>query len=235
MSDISKKAVDALNRIDRGEALTPDQGALVRPRLVQIADRGAIPFIRSDGIFVIKESYFPDDDGFEYIRSILMSSQRKHEQDRYISSIELYSGGAIGEYGIDYAGDPCADSWEGDDEGGWINPYHKAAPESLYEDSTKRWMVAEAERLRAEGETAETSEDLAFYEEELGQTTFHGNVKGFVSQEERARQNVQKAIKATIDKIIQNPETNDIGFHLKEHIKTGLDCRYTGTCRWRFS
>ena len=96
-------------------------------------------------------------------------------------------------------------------------------------------MVAKAQALRDAGETAETSSDLAFYERELGITTYQGNVKNFVTPEERARQNVRQALTSFWDKVIANSDTAEIGEHLRKYIKTGAVCRYIGIRRWRFT
>ena len=231
LSDIAREAKDALERIKNGEPLTDSQAALIRPRLQRIADSDAIPIVHANGFYLLGAGYFPDDDGFEYLQKILMASQRLNEIDRGVHVVELYSRGCIGAFGIQYSDN--VDDYGGDhDEDSWIKPYQTAAHDAILPDSTKHYMVTEVKRLRDEGADKEL---LAFYEKELGLSTFQGKSKDFVSEEEHARQNVQKATYLAFDKIIENPKTKEIGGYLKEHIKTGFICSYTGKRRWRFS
>ncbi len=58
----------------------------------------------------------------------------------------------------------------------------------------------------------------------------HCAVRG--GENERCRQNVRRSIKAAIIKIIEQDETEEIGLHLMDTIKTGSNCVYTGNWDW---
>jgi len=99
-----------------------------------------------------------------------------------------------------------------------------------------KWMRgsrSEAELTETEKEKErQIAEELLEIESVLSKTTFGGRIKHMHNDYDRNRQTVCKCIRLAISYLEDNPSTAHIGYHLREHVKTGARCRYTGKWKW---
>ena len=68
----------------------------------------------------------------------------------------------------------------------------------------------------------------------LNESTRKGRSKSFVSESEKVRQSVNKAINLALDKIEGKADTRLNGEHLRMNLKLGYRCAYFGDWKWKF-
>ncbi len=78
------------------------------------------------------------------------------------------------------------------------------------------------------------ADELLTIERYLSNTTFGGRIKHIHNNYDRNRQAVTKCIRLAIQYLEDHPDTAHIGQHIRENIKTGALCRYTGKFKWKF-
>ena len=83
-------------------------------------------------------------------------------------------------------------------------------------------------------EQFQIAEELLTIEKYLSRTTFGGKIKHIHNDYDRNRQTVTKCIRLAIKYLEDNPDTAHTGQHLRENLKTGALCRYTGKFKWKF-
>ena len=120
------------------------------------------------------------------------------------------------------------------DAEGVFDPYDSTTDEPLGLLMDGKYMRAIRYRMQQLRKSGNDPEELEYLEKYFATNTFHGRSKQHVNEKERARQSVCKAIKKAINKLIENPDTQDIGLHLRDNIKFGHDCQYVGTWTWKF-
>ena len=175
---LKSPANEALTRLRARERPTEADVRLAEPFYEKRANDERIPYLIVEGGLSIghKGILYPDYRGGQYVRSICQNADRTHRQDQCISPRELDSGGAVGSGGILYSGNSEGYFERHDDDDGydWETTYQQAGYEEVFKRDEMRLYVAEIKKLKAEEETAETKELLAFYEKELGLNTYQG-------------------------------------------------------------
>lgn len=240
---LNSPAASALERLEAREAPTDEDADLTGPILRQLANQERIPFlVVQDGFFLGFELSFRTDLlGYDYLRRIFQSATRTHRSDRYISALELDSGGAIGGGGLLYSSDREGnyDRRDIDSDLDWETSNQQAGYEGVIDRSTRDWMVAEKKKLEAVGETAETNELLAFCIKELGLTTHQGGIKNADPESEEVRQRVWQAVEYAYEdmehKDTGTDELRQLAAYFRKHVKSGRDYKYTGVEKFRFS
>lgn len=82
-------------------------------------------------------------------------------------------------------------------------------------------------------EEFEIAEELLKIGQYLSGVTFGGKIKHIHNNYDRNRQTVTKCIRLAIKYLEDNPATAHIGQHLRDNVKTGARCRYTGDWMWK--
>ena len=241
--DFNSPAADALQRVEARKPPTDEDADLTGPILRELANQERIPFLVVQGGFILgfELSCRADLIGYDYLRRTFQSATRTHRSDRYISALELDSGGAIGSGGLLYSSDREGnyDRRDIDSDLDWEASNQKADYEGVIDRSTRDWMIAEKKKLETAGETAETNELLAFCIKELGLTTHQGNIKNADPEAEEVRQRVWQAVEYAYEdmehKDTGTDELRRLAAYFRRHVKRGRDYRYTGVRKFRFS
>lgn len=228
-----KIVMDAIERIESGEALTEEHYAAIKPMFSIVKDqlkpKGRIPFKHRTGGYLIKSVFFPELDGLEYIQRLL--------QQESVSSIVLWSRDSLGDSGVLYRQlEPGLTDDESffDDLPHQSNSYQAAEPQKIFSVGMAQKMLTRIDELKAETATPERDRKVQFLEDELSRHRYKRDIKSFDDEIKRARRAVERAINRAIAKLIATQETRDIGLHLQETIVTGEICRYTGAWKWAF-
>lgn len=80
----------------------------------------------------------------------------------------------------------------------------------------------------------EIAEEILTIEAYLSRVTYGGKIKHIHNDYDRNRQAVTKCIRLAIKYLEDHPNTAHIGQHIRENVKTGALCRYTGKYKWKF-
>jgi hypothetical protein len=83
----------------------------------------------------------------------------------------------------------------------------------------------------------EVQDDVETLEEikrTMSEFWFKNRPKSFQTNLNRNRLAVRAAIVRAINKLIESPETQHIGEHLKANIRFGFSCKYVGKWKWKF-
>ncbi len=236
-------AHEALERLEARKPPTDKDAGLIGPILRRYADQEKIPFlvVQNGLVLGFKETPYPDYLGGHHVRHICQSAERTFLIDRCISAIALDSEGAVGGGGLLYTGD-LEEYSDGHDDGDgydWETPYQEAGFEKVFDDSQKRLMLAEIDKLEGQGETIETNKELAFYKKELGLNTYQGRTKSADPEADKIRQrvfqDVQNFYEMLEGKKFGNDESRLMAAYFRKYIKTGRSCRYTGPWKFKYS
>lgn len=214
MSGFLTQVLAAARRIDAGQRLLEPDVAVIRPLLHNLAAEinrtDPIRFVQVGNGFVIDTTTFPALLGFQYIRALLMAPG------------DLISCGRL---------NPAAVS---------TSQQKMLVPHDI------RRLVNRAKELReiidaVQSAGAINPEDVLIaiqerdsIEKYLNESTRKGRSKSFVSESEKVRQSVNKAINLSLDKIEGKAETRLIGEHLRTNLKMGYRCAYFGEWKWKF-
>ena len=204
----------AIRRLDLRQRPEPIDAEIIKPLLVLLAKKlnsdGPIRFIQVGRDFVIDTTHFPALLGFGYIRTLLIAPGQHISCGRLNPAAVSTSQQEIVSYG-----DVRRLRNKADD----LRDFVSAAEYSC--------------TIRPEDEL-EAIEDLKFIEKYLDESTRMGRVKSFVSESDKVRQSVNKAINLALQKLENNSETRHIGEHLRDNIKLGYRCAYLGKWKWKF-
>lgn len=228
-----KTILEARRRIKAGESLDKDHYAILDPMFAMLEKglmpKDRVPFIHSTGGYLIGSEFFLEQDGFEY-------SQRTIQQGNVLSIVlwsrdHLGSGGALlgPEPGIrdDYDVELDDKYWE-------PSPYQGAGRQEIFSIGMAQKMLARIDELNAATATPERVNTIEFLEGELRRHRYKREIKSFDDEAEMARKAVERAITRAIAKLIETPETQEIGLHLQANIVTGNTCEYHGDWKWEF-
>jgi len=230
MTDL-KVVMDAIDRIESGEALTEEHYAAIKPMFAILKDKlrpkDRVTFKHVDGGYLIGSVMYPNWDGLAYNQRLLQCGS--------LSSTELWSGGSLSKYGLVFQPDfeVYEPNWADVSKKSGL-PYQTANSQKVMDFETVRKMLLRINELSKKPSTPERKKTKQFLEREISRYKFKNKIKSFDDENEKARKAVQKAIKYAITKLIETPETRDIGLHLHDTIKTGLVCEYTGDWKWEF-
>ena len=221
MSDYTPHVLEALGRLKRGEAMTDRDRAIIEPMLHQAVESERIPFVKTTDGYLVGHKKLPIRRGLAYVHQIL--------QRREVRAIDVVATCL-------QAGDPATDDSTDLPHNPGSN--FKGVGMSLPKQDLVDWRTIRAVRAQMRElqslDTAEAYEQLEALQEILGAATFKGKSRGFVTESEKARQSVTQAIRYSLRRLVDDPETQEIGQHLRKHIKTGWLCSYDGTWKWKF-
>ena len=214
MSRFLTQVLTAARRIDAGQRLLEPDVAVIKPLLHKLATEinrtDPIRFVQVGSGFVIDTATFPALLGFRYIRALLMAPG------------ELISCGRLNPAAVSTSQQKMLD-------------YHDI-----------RRLANKANELREVIDAAQSTgainpEDMLVaiqerdsIEKYLNESTRKGRSKSFVSESEKVRQSVNKAINLALDKIEGKADTRLNGEHLRMNLKLGYRCAYFGDWKWKF-
>jgi hypothetical protein len=224
MSGYTSDAVKALARIERGEGLTDRDRAIIEPMLRQAVESARIPFLTKPDGYVIGHAKRPALKGLGYCRAILMAAPS------YVRAIDIAATSQ-------QEGDPATDDTidiPGSPGSNFRGAGVSLPKQPIYDWKTIREIREHMRELRLL-DTVEAYEELDSLREILGAATFKGETRSFVDETEKARQCVTQAIRYALRSLAEDPETREIGLHLRKHIRTGFQCVYHGGWKWKFS
>ena len=228
--------LEALRLAEEGAELTCEHrekiGAVRREITRRQKPKGGETFRSSLGGYLIGPVFFGEAEhrkreiyGFQCLLWLLL---RKEEP-----SITLWSRDTLSKCGLLYRHvEPGAD-----DEEDWTNepsrnPYQAGEKQLYYDIKQARSLLCRLDELNELPESPDRNRKIMFIERELRTYRYKRKIKSFDDEVEKARKNVQKAIKAAITLLINTPETTHIGLYLQDTIKTGIVCKYTGHREW---
>ena len=238
MDDLAEKIFAVLGRLKSREALIGEDFALLIPVVENLASKltsnNRINFKHVCGGYVIGNTLVKEFIGFKYIQYIL--------QIGTVECLELTAGpllplGAASAEGREAAA--VAITFYDDDnmeDIGDIAPNVSNAEgvfgryDPLMDGKYIRDIRHRIDQLEA---SCENQPELEFLRSQLKKDTFHGRPHSHINEKRKAYYSVRKAIKKAISILIENPDTQHIGIHLKDHIKARNTCRYTGN--WKFN
>ncbi len=214
MSRFLTQVLAAARRVNHGQRLLEPDVAVIKPLLhnlaAQINRTDPIRFVQVGNGCVIDTTTFPALLGFRYIRALLMAPG------------ELISCGRLNPAAVSTSQQKMLD-------------YHDI-----------RGLANKADDLREVIDAAQSTgainpEDMLVaiqerdsIEKYLNESTRKGRSKSFVSESEKVRQSVNKAINLALDKIEGKADTRLIGEHLRMNLKLGYRCAYFGDWKWKF-
>ena len=104
-------------------------------------------------------------------------------------------------------------------------------PQPIWDERALRAVRNQIEKLEHR-EDIDAVDELRWLQREYAKNTYNGKPRAFGNESEKARQVVTKSIKTAIGQLVATYDTQDIGTHLLDTIKTGLVCEYTGDWTW---
>jgi len=247
MSELRAKATRTLSRLKEGLTLTADDYALLIPVTENILNKlnqgTRIRFQHVSGGYVIGDTSITESLGLKYIQYLLQSSP--------LSCLHMTSGPplptgvasqegkqaeamAVIYYDDDHMEDIGQISRNTGSAANVFDAYDMTTNRPLGELMDGKYMRAVQHRINHLRDSGEASDELAYLEKYLTENTYRGRSKQHTNERERARQSVRKAIKSAIAKLIENPDTGDIGLHLQDNITFGCNCSYTGNWKWNY-
>lgn len=237
MSDLRSKVSNALERLKTGALLTSEDFSLLIPLVEKFASElvreAGVRFQHVVGGYVIGNTLVPEILGLKYIHNLL--------QNGSVSCLELTAGpllppGAVSAEGKEAAA--VATVTYDDDYMENIDdiPPNIATANSVFGAYDPlidgKYMRAVRYRIDELEESGQEPAELQFLQNIVDNDMYRGKSKSHANEKEKARVSVQKAIKRAINKLIENPDTQDIGLYLRDHITFGNTCRYAGS--WDF-
>lgn len=222
--------LEALRNAEKVNELSVDDRAALgnmRKFLTQkIRPKGKTLFRNSLGGYLIGPCFFDESQhkkreiyGLQCIQWLL--------QDKEVPSITLWSKDTLSPGGMLYRQqEPGVISEDGYDLD------QTAEQDFYYSIDFAQGLLQRLDELDALPSTPERENTKNFIEGELRTCRYKREIKSFPDETEKARKNVQKAIKAAITLLIKTPETTNIGLHLQDTITTGYVCKYWGTWEW---
>ena len=233
MTDL-KVVMDAIQRIESGEDLDEEHLEAIKPMFSILKDKlkpkGKIPFKHVAGGYLVGSVFFSHLDGLEYKQRII--------QQGSVSSIVLWSRDSLGPSGVLIGsvegGLSDFDDSQFDDEFPKSNPYQGAERQDIFGIGMAQDMLARIDELNAATATPKRVNTIDFLESELKRHRYKREIKSFDDEAEMARKAVERAITRAIAKLIETPETQEIGLHLQANITTGNTCEYHGDWKWEF-
>ena len=234
----AKLLLEALRLAEDGAELTDEHkdqlGAMRRDVTRRLMPEGGETFRHSLGGYLIGPVFFGESDhrkreidGFQCIQWLL---QRKEE-----NAVTLWSRDTLGRHGLLFRGvEPHAN-----DEDDWTeerskHSYQSSKEQFYFKIDFVQSLLRRLDELNELPESTDRNRTIMFIEGQLRTYRYKREIKSFDDEVEKARKNVQKAIKAAIALLIRTPETTHIGLHLQDTIKTGYVCEYTGTWEWNY-
>ncbi len=230
--------LEALRLAEDGTELTDEHkdqlGAMRRDVTRRLKPEGGETFQHSLGGYLIGPVFFDESDhrkreinGLQCIQWLL---QRTEE-----NAVTLWSRDTVGSHGLLFqGGEPGADNENDCTNEPSRSPYQSSEKQFYSEIDFVRSLLRRLDELNEMSESADRNRKIMFIEGQLRTYRYKGKIKSFDNEVEKARKNVQKAIKAAIALLIRTPETTHIGLHLQDTIKTGYVCEYTGTWKWNY-
>ncbi len=214
MSRFLTQVLAAARRVDHGQRLLEPDVAVIKPLLHNLAAEinrtDPVRFVQVGIGCVIDTTTFPALLGFRYIRALLMAPG------------ELISCGRL---------NPAAVSTS---QQRMLDP-HDIRGLANKADALREFIgVAQHTGTISPYEELEAIEDLEFIDKYLDESMRKGRSKSFVSESEKVRQSVNKAINLALDKIEGKTDTRLIGEHLRMNLKLGYRCAYFGEWKWKF-
>jgi tetratricopeptide (TPR) repeat protein len=156
-----------------------------------------------------------DSKGLRYLALLLSSPGREHHALELVSAVEGF-GAPAGREG--------AQSHSGRAETDLLDSEARAAYKSRLQDLEEE--IADAEQMGDAERASRARDEQDFVARELGAAMgLGGRVRQTVTDSERARVNVTRAIRSAIARIAENSAT--LGDHLNATISTGAFCSYT--------
>lgn len=233
-----KIVMDAFECIEAGKELTEEHRAALRPVRAILNDKlkpkGKIPFRHSVAGYLIGPTFFKKTP--QRKRAIYgLQCNQWILQEKKVPSITLWSRDTLSKGGLLYRhlepGVTDGTDWTAEAS---KNPYQTAKSQLYYEIELAQRLLRRLDELNELPKSAERERKIMFIEGELRRYRYKRKIKSFDDEVEKARKNVQKAIKCAITWLIETPETAHIGLHLQETIKTGFVCEYRGNWMWKF-
>jgi len=201
---------------------------LILPHLVLQADTfakdHAIRFAQVGRKFVVDNTEFRNVLGFGYLQAILS------RPGRFVNCGELSpiptnaEFSPVAEYSVirKYTNRKASIMKELK----WLHSSHHDSDD--YDDHHHEKLDLAEELLRIQQLEAEQKTAQKF----LNKATYNGRRKYLPNAYSRNRQSVCKCIRLAIDYLMNHPDTKAIGYHLRNDVQTGTECRYNG--KWRF-
>ena len=234
----AKLLLEALRLAEDGAELTDEHkdqlGAMWREVTARLKPEGGETFRHSLGGYLIGSVFYGESahrkreiDGLQCIQWLLQQTEEH--------SITLWSRDTLCSHGLLYRGvEPHAD-----DEDDWTEERsknsHQSSKEQFYfKIDFVQSLLRRLDELNELPESTDRNRTIMFIEGQLQTYRYKRKIKSFDDEVERARKNVQKAIKAAIALLIRTPETTHIGLHLQDTIKTGGVCEYKGNWKWNY-
>ena len=237
MSD-ARLLLEALRLAEEGAELTNEHkeklGAIRRDFTRRMQPEGGETFRHSLGGYLVGPIFFDESacrkreiDGFQCIQWLL---QRTEE-----NAVTLWSRDTLGSHGLLFRSvEPHADDEDDLTDGRPKNFYQSSEEQFYFKIDFAQSLLRRLDELNELPESPDRNRTIMFIEGQLRTYRFKREIKSFDDEVEKARKNVQKAIKGAIALLIRTPETTHIGLHLQDTIKTGFVCEYTGTWEWNY-
>ena len=215
MSSYLNQVMAAIKRVDHRERPEPDDVRIIRPMLAdleaELVKDDPIRFSQVGLKFIVDMTSFPGLLGFGYTQALLQQPKTLiwcsalNPVPMLIKREDVISGDMI--------------------------------KTLVRKKKQLQWTLKDGVKLKDyKPEDVEYfATELQQIEEFLSKTTFGGKSISCYNDLDRNRQAVCKAITLTLTKIEEHPDTRHIGEHLRQNIKLGYNCAYTGDWQWKFS
>ena len=239
MSELKAKAMRTLARLREGKDLDTESFELVtnvmESFVMKLTTGERIRFQHVFGGYVIGTTAVSESVGLKYLYDLLQSG--------FVSCLHLVSGAPLPLGAESQASKDtemmAVEYYDDDFEGGGSLQSNVVSADGLFydHDDTEmddRYLREVRASIKTLKKSGKSSEDLAMFEKILDESTYRGESKRHSNEREKARLSVRKAIMKAISRLIENPETKDIGLHLQDNIKFGHDCKYVGNWKWKF-
>jgi len=238
MTDLKNLTEETLNRLRNKEQLTPEDYAFLIPATERVveklnlqADAPEHQIQQVVGGFIVDGVLVKDTIGLIYLRMVLQTTS--------VDCLELTSGPYLQvdvlDADIQRDAQEAICSYEDDQEPTDYQPYNVTNAHGVFDNpdpSMDDRYIRELRQFVKDGNA--TGEEIRFAENELAQHTFQGKPKSQSKERNNARLSVRKAIKKTLVKLIENPDTSALGLHLQSHIRFGHTVIYNGDWEWKF-
>ena len=225
MSMFLRNVMTAIRKLDLRQVFEKAEIEIVKPMLVDLAHdlnrEDPIRFTQIGRKFVVDTTEFRNLLGFHYLQSLVMQPR------------EWVPAKTLSPIGEPVVFEPVA-------EHGFIRK-HLNRKHALVKKL--KWMrhAREDEHDPYEEEhdpynrekEFEIAEELLTIEKYLSSATFGGKIKHVHNNYDRNRQTVTKCIRLAIHYLEDHSDTAHIGQHLRENVKTGALCRYSGKFNWK--
>ena len=215
MSRLLNQVLGAIRRVDNRERPEPDDVRIIRPMLADLESKlvkdDPVMFAQAGHDFLVDMTAFPRLLGCGYTQALL----RKPNTSISCSTLNPVPMPIRREEVID------ADMMKS----------------LICKKKQLKLKLNDVDRLKAFGPAycEKIATELQQIEDFLSKNTFGGKSISFIDDLERNRQAVCKAIRLVITKIEGHPDTSHLGEYLRQNMKFGFSCAYTGDLKWKFS